>query len=797
MKKQRFKLGSRKARFLIAVSVILFGAGIFTLLNSAERLFPTEPGVKSKDVQVIGNSVGQGATLGEEEKRKVIQSKPIKADFQFNAIAPHWKEADATDENRTFEIRASLDKEEWSPWLEIEATGPLRDNDPHPDRKYAETPLMVDGKYFQYRITLSRQSLNSPTPKIYDLKINHIDSRKPSHIVAMEKVKGFFAGNRASAAQGHPNIISRSQWGSPDPSGKLFKGTDKYWPTSHAPVKQIFLHHTVTASYQSDPSAAVRAIWDFHANTRGWGDVGYNYLMDHHGNVYEGRLGGDNGVGGHVYEYNKGSMGVALLGCFESGNTTCDYLNSGTTSHPNAALQERLTNFLGFKSAGYEINPNTTHTFCNTNDQNCLNLWTIAGHRDAGQTSCPGDLTVESLKNIRNNTVAKKDAGWLYSAKQLSYNVSDLSSLNSTNVTLNFKNTGTTTWSNTDNKMMLYTMEPPGRSSAFQGSDWLSSTKPSLLNEASVSPGQTGTFTFNVRRPSLPTGEYREGFTLITQDGRTPGSHYILPIRFYCTIGQASNPRANGILIRDAGNKRVYIIESGSKRYIPSSLAAKTNGYNLSYIVDVEPQEISLLSDGEDVGLAEGTLFKSSGSPNVYILDYTDSGVKRRWITSVSAMSAFGMKFDQVQAVSKTTVDRYTEGDPLFSNSLAPDGRLIKSSNNHKVYLVKDGKSRWIPSSAIFNSHNYAPEYIGTVNQQKVDELTVGGSVHLRTGALVKTSSSATVYVIDENNGVSYRRPITTPSAFHASGFNSAQIKTISTDALNALTGSDQVVCHK
>ena len=70
---------------------------------------------------------------------------------------------------------------------------------------------------------------------------------------------------------------------------------------------------------EQDPVAEVQAIYYYHAVTRGWGDIGYNYLADGYGNLYEGRYGGDDVIGAHTARWNTGALGVALLGCYDSG----------------------------------------------------------------------------------------------------------------------------------------------------------------------------------------------------------------------------------------------------------------------------------------------------------------------------------------------------------------------------------------------------------------------------------------------------------------------------------------------
>ncbi len=791
------KLHTRKLPLVVFGVLAVLGTGAYMLARSPTGPLSTEFTIKNEDFQILGVPENQEAVLAESETSKIIESLPIKADFEFNAIAPHWKETNATEENRKLELRISSDEQNWGPWIEVEAVGPLRDDDPHPDRMYTETPLLIGGRYFQYRISLNRESLDDPSPQVFDLKVSQIDSRKPSRVVRAEKIKGIFKGNKAYAAQQHPRIITRSEWGSPDPYGEYFKGTDKHWPQSYVPVKQVFIHHTVTANYEADPSAAMRAIWDFHANTRGWGDIGYNYLVDHQGNVYQGRFGGDNVVAGHVLNYNRGSLGVALLGCFDSTNQTCRELNGGSTPPPADHVLGSLSSLLSNKMTAFEINPLGSSSICDVNNENCLNLPTITGHRDANSTTCPGDLTVTRLQDIRNLVSSMNSSGWTYSAKQLSYGLVDMSTNDSVNVTLNFKNTGANAWTSSQNTMSLFTMEPAGRNSAFQGNGWPAVNKPAVLNEALVNPGQTGSFTFNVKRPNLPNGDYYEPITLITADGNTPGGYYMLRLRIGCTIGQASNPRANGLLIRSSLNGSVYLIEDGKKRYITSPLAAISQGIDLNYTVDVTSQEIGLLTDGEPISLGEGTLIKGVSSPRVYILDKTVSGYQRRYVTSAAAMSAFGLKFGHIVTLSDGVIAGYPEGIALTDASAVPDGRIIKSVNDHKIYKVEDGKKRWISSVPVFTSYNYLFENVVVVGDQKTAELPSGTDLPLRTGTLIKTTTSPSVYVIDVVNGIGYRRLVTSSAAFEASGFYPWLIQTVSQATIDGYLNSLSVECHK
>ena len=91
------------------------------------------------------------------------------------------------------------------------------------------------------------------------------------------------------------------------------------WDPEYVPVKKIIVHHTVTSNSDPDPAATVRSIYYYHAVSLGWGDIGYNFLIDRQGRIYEGRYGGNAVVGGHALTWNYGSVGIAALGNYEEG----------------------------------------------------------------------------------------------------------------------------------------------------------------------------------------------------------------------------------------------------------------------------------------------------------------------------------------------------------------------------------------------------------------------------------------------------------------------------------------------
>jgi hypothetical protein len=178
-----------------------------------------------------------------------------------------------------------------------------------------------------------------------------------------------------------PAIVSRTGWGCPEGQGS------PRWSPAYSTVTHIIIHHAATTNNAVDWATEVYNVWNYHANIRdgGWGDIGYNYLIDPNGVIYEGRAGGDDVVAGHVLDHNRGTMGVAFLGTFSTIEPTSSALRSA------AAL-------IAWKCAQKNIDPLGSGTdFAGTYYSY------VAGHRDLAATECPGSKLYDLLPTLRQS----------------------------------------------------------------------------------------------------------------------------------------------------------------------------------------------------------------------------------------------------------------------------------------------------------------------------------------------------------------------------------------------------------
>jgi hypothetical protein len=191
---------------------------------------------------------------------------------------------------------------------------------------------------------------------------------------------------RRVSMTGSPPVISRAAWGANE-------AIRRAGPSYARSVQFAVVHHTAgTNSYTAAQSAAiVRGIEVYHVKGNGWNDIGYNFLVDKYGQVFEGRYGGvdRNVIGAHAEGFNTGSVGVALIGTYQ-------------TAAPTSAEKTTLVNLLAWRLDVAHVDPLSTLTYASGGNPRFpagtpVFLRAVSGHRDTGFTTCPGAVVYAQL----------------------------------------------------------------------------------------------------------------------------------------------------------------------------------------------------------------------------------------------------------------------------------------------------------------------------------------------------------------------------------------------------------------
>lgn len=202
-----------------------------------------------------------------------------------------------------------------------------------------------------------------------------------------------YSGKAAPQTVFPPALITRAEW-----NAAAFRGTPG--PLSTRPYTRMTFHHAAGfgAVTRDEGLAQVKAIQEFHQNGRGWSDIGYHFVVDQSGRVYQGRPFLDASVrlddvpalalGAHAGGANTGNIGVCVLGCYHPPEGT------GCTDVLAPAVRDSLVTLFAFLGEAYAVEASS-----------------LIGHRDVSDTACPGNTNYGLLPGLRDDVLLLQQTG--------------------------------------------------------------------------------------------------------------------------------------------------------------------------------------------------------------------------------------------------------------------------------------------------------------------------------------------------------------------------------------------------
>ncbi len=166
------------------------------------------------------------------------------------------------------------------------------------------------------------------------------------------------------------------------------------------------MHHTVNSNAYSrgDVPGMIRGMYRYHTNNLGWADIGYNFLVDRFGRIWVGRkhstwTGKSMIQGAHTLGFNHASVGVSVIGNFESGR-------------PNKKILNAVARLAAWKLDAFGRHPLEKISIRSTGSDRYragkkVKLPVIDGHRDTNDTACPGSYLYQKLPVIRRRTARR------------------------------------------------------------------------------------------------------------------------------------------------------------------------------------------------------------------------------------------------------------------------------------------------------------------------------------------------------------------------------------------------------
>ncbi len=361
---------------------------------------PTKPAGK-QDLTVNGRGAA-GAAAGQPAAPATHVTSGAEPVSGFGAVGITWGQGQNLAEDEiTLKVRTRTGAK-WSGWSELEY------HDEHaPDAGSADAstarpgtePLFV-GEVDDVQVSVDTEGATLPR----DLSLSVV---APGESASEEQQTPALAGDavtsgaaqsdregdavlqaaqRRTAAQ--PTIFSRAQWGA-DESIRNKKSL------SYGTISAGFVHHTVNANEYTEDQVPgiIRSIYAYHVKSRGWSDIGYNFLVDRFGRIWEGRYGGIDKpvIGAHTLNYNQYSFAMSAIGNFE-------------TAQPTDVMLRAYGQLFAWKLSLHGVDPASTSQRVGRSTFQAIN-----GHRDAGSTACPGKHLYAQLPAIR--TYASEGAG--------------------------------------------------------------------------------------------------------------------------------------------------------------------------------------------------------------------------------------------------------------------------------------------------------------------------------------------------------------------------------------------------
>ncbi len=297
----------------------------------------------------------------------VAGSAPVRAPFGFDLVGARWKGSGRV------ELRSRTDGGRFGRWQLLSAG---EDVHPAPGVSVAEPVWTGSGRVVQLRASGSVHALRA-------IFVNGRRGPEPG------------LPRSAASLNSQPTILTRADWGANE---SLRRAPPLYAPS----VRMVFVHHTATTNdySEADVPAIIRSIYAYHVQANGWNDIGYNYLVDRYGHIWEGRYGGitSNVVGAQTLGFNTGSVGIA-------------YIGDGDSTALTDAARQALVSLISWRLDLAHVDPRSTTQMTSGGNPKyaagkVVTLRAVSGHRDGTLTDCPGDAIYAQLPGIAEDAYA-------------------------------------------------------------------------------------------------------------------------------------------------------------------------------------------------------------------------------------------------------------------------------------------------------------------------------------------------------------------------------------------------------
>ena len=561
-----------------------------------------------------------------------------------------------------------------------------------------------------------------------------------------------------------PIILPRSTWDNTPSLNALMTWLPQNteFPSDWQPVERIIVHDTgcditnSTCNNNQNPVSTIQGIYRYHSVTRGWGDIGYNYLIDQQGRIYEGRYGGNGSRGAHVYvdrtkdNLNYGTIGIAILGNYAG-------------MAPSQAALDSLTRLTAWLCVVNNLDPlgQKSSFIWRTDTKSFSTLFsgpTIAGHKDV-EPGNPDPAKVNFIKLRQDaGVLVDKFKNYIYQvsgsdkiyqlqngSRKVFANLADFTAQGlSYGKIINISKSQMDIFSAT--RFLKY---PDGSLLQINGDPAVYLIDNGKKRNFSVSAKEFVKLGFDFKNVKKVTADelinYPDGVEIkygpdkaLLSDGvkvfyiesgkkRWITSGNLLTIlgfkwpqiknapqdlAYYLEGGAMTYP--DGALLRAKDAETVYLVKDGQKREFVSAQSFLKLGYKWNKVLAVDPIEVALYPAGDIMSYADGTLVRAEILPTVFLIDKG----KAKPFLSNEVFNNLKYKATQVLIVSSGELSYYSQGEPVKY----PEGRLLRPKNENTVYLISGGQAQAV-DAATFKKNKYKWSQVLIVSQEDFNNL--------------------------------------------------------------------------
>lgn len=373
------------ALFLVPATTLAGGLAVAAPASAAPAPAPDAAGSNVEGERVAfapapaRGRLSAGVAVAGRRGAHVIATTPaVTLTSDVSVIGASWSAASSSDAVLQYRVK---DAGRWSAWQSSDSDPGIDEGSKKGARAGSDAIPLVGAEQVQARLVGSALLPKEARLSILRPKSTAGDAQAASQVAAggVGRAARLSGVVQASVASLRPPLRTRPVWKANE-SGTASSGV-------MAAARGFSIHHTAGSNNytQAQVPAILRGIHAFHTKDRGWSDIGYNYLVDKWGGVWEGRRGSDSWTpsrGAHTLHYNDRLVGISLLG---------DY---NKVAAPAAAV-ERISRIVAWKSRQLGIDPTGTTVLAGRT------MPTVVGHRDVGSTSCPGTYLYAKLPAIR------------------------------------------------------------------------------------------------------------------------------------------------------------------------------------------------------------------------------------------------------------------------------------------------------------------------------------------------------------------------------------------------------------